>query len=718
MKKVSIIIPVYNAEKYLERCINSVINQTLKDIEVILINDGSKDNSQHIIDKYKKKYEDIIKTKTITNSGAANARNVGLELAEGEYIGFIDSDDYVERNMFEKLYNKAKKEESDIVVSGYFIEQEEKIKSYQLGSLEHYNKSIKENPNIFVYGVPYLWNKIFRRELITKNNIKFNKFRIFEDLEFVYKLFLEANKISKVDEPLYYYIKENESSLTAKFSDKFFDVIPAMKSLNQYAKTKDYYNDIADYILFIALNHIFIRCNMKVQKNQIKLKLKYINEVFKFLDEEFENWKKYEYYFKNKKKSKVKYTSKLYWKLKSFLQIINIDKPYKKMQKIFKKVIKYDKNGKKYIKYYHKLPIDDKVILIDSQHGNDINGNMFYIIKELDGNSSYNDYKIYLGVEKNRTAEFKSKLEFYNITKVNLVQNKTKKYMKLLATAKYLFTDTSFTTNFVKKEGQVYLNTWHGTPLKAMGRSTKNDFENIANLQKNFVVSDYLLYPSQYMIDHMLEDYMIDNIAKNKILLCGYPRNSVFLDEQRRNEVRKQLNLDNKEIIVYMPTWRGTLGQKDTEEYISTLKQYLSQLSSKLKENQLLYVNVHPYIKDHINYNEYENILAFPKQYETYDFVNICDTLITDYSSVFFDFALTRKKIILFTYDEQRYLSERGLYLSLDSLPFPRVYNVDDLVNEINNKNNVQYEEFIEKYCKYDSLNVSKDICEMMILNY
>ena len=107
MKKVSIIVPVYNVELHLKRCLESLVNQTLQDIEIIIINDGSKDNSQDIIDKFHSRYPDKIKYYIIENSGAAQARNYGLSLVEGEYIGFVDSDDYVEPNMFEELYSKA-----------------------------------------------------------------------------------------------------------------------------------------------------------------------------------------------------------------------------------------------------------------------------------------------------------------------------------------------------------------------------------------------------------------------------------------------------------------------------------------------------------------------------------------------------------------------------------------------------------------------------------
>lgn len=125
MKKVSIIVPVYNVEKYLKRCLNSLVNQTLTDIEVILVNDGSKDKSQEIINEFKEKYPEKIKAFETVNGGAAKARNYALEHVTGEYIGFVDSDDYVEEDMYEKLYNKAIEENAEIVCCNYYRVQEE-----------------------------------------------------------------------------------------------------------------------------------------------------------------------------------------------------------------------------------------------------------------------------------------------------------------------------------------------------------------------------------------------------------------------------------------------------------------------------------------------------------------------------------------------------------------------------------------------------------------
>ena len=370
--------------------------------------------------------------------------------------------------------------------------------------------------------------------------------------------------------------------------------------------------------------------------------------------------------------------------------------------------------GSKFIKYM-KHPIDDKAILLNSQQGDNINGNMFYILKELQ-NEEYSEYKVYVAYNQEKENEFLQKLNHYKF-KYKLVPINTKKYAKILATSKYLFNDTSFPTYFIKREEQIYLNTWHGTPLKTLGKATANDFFDIANLQKNFAISNYLLYPSGYMMNRMLEDYMLNNIAEGKVMLCGYPRNEIFLNSDRREQIKDELNIKDKKLIAYMPTWRGNVRNVSLEEQLEQIKSYLLEIDKSLKENQVLYVNFHPYVGNNIDFSEYDKIYPFPSEYETYDFLNICDILITDYSSVFFDYALTRNKVILFTYDEEEYLRDRGMYLNLNDLPFPKVIDVQNLIKEINLPKQYNDEEFLKEYCNYESIDMSKKICNHVILN-
>lgn len=394
-----------------------------------------------------------------------------------------------------------------------------------------------------------------------------------------------------------------------------------------------------------------------------------------------------------------------------------------KIRKTYRKLKRFISQKKYNIMYYYrcyeKLKLDDNAILLCAQQGKNIDGNIFYILKELQ-KDKYKNYKIYVAVDKVHEKEFDKKFINYNFTNYELVNITSKKYFKILASAKYLFNDTSFLWYFVKKEGQVYFNTWHGTPFKTLGKSIKDDFHLIGNVQRNFLMSDYLLYPSEFMRDVMLDDYMINNIATDtKVVLGGYPRNEIFFDKERARDLKNQLNLNDKQIIAYMPTWRGSFGQlnKTSEDQINIINKQLKQIDKKLTNNQIMYVNFHPFLKDKVNISGYKHIKPFDKKYETYDFLNIADILITDYSSVFFDFAVSNKKIILFAYDEREYFEDRGTYFGFNELPFKKVKNVHDLIDTINSKDDVDITKFLNRFCPYENINASSKIVELVLNN-
>lgn len=394
-----------------------------------------------------------------------------------------------------------------------------------------------------------------------------------------------------------------------------------------------------------------------------------------------------------------------------------------KIRKTYRKLKRFISQKKYNIMYYYrcyeKIKLDDNAILLCAQQGKNIDGNIFYILKELQ-KDKYKNYKIYVAVDKVHEKEFDKKFINYNFTNYELVNITSKKYFKILASAKYLFNDTSFLWYFVKKEGQVYFNTWHGTPFKTLGKSIKDDFHLIGNVQRNFLMSDYLLYPSEFMRDVMLDDYMINNIATDtKVVLGGYPRNEIFFDKERARDLKNQLNLNDKQIIAYMPTWRGSFGQlnKTSEDQINIINKQLKQIDKKLTNNQIMYVNFHPFLKDKVNISGYKHIKPFDKKYETYDFLNIADILITDYSSVFFDFAVSNKKIILFAYDEREYFEDRGTYFGFNELPFKKVKNVHDLIDTINSKDDVDITKFLNRFCPYENINASSKIVELVLNN-
>lgn len=712
--KVSVIVPIYNVEAFLERCLESLVQQTLNEIEIILVNDGSPDNSQAIIDKYTDLYPNKVIGLVKENGGLSDARNYGIPYARGEYIGFVDSDDYVDLTMYEKLYNKAITSESDIVVCGYYgiDENKESFRHLQKGNMAEFGQSLSENPNLLHMNSPYAWNKLFKKELFTKSNILFPKGLIYEDIATVYPLFMYANKISKVDEALYYYILKREGAITATFSENILLMFKALARMNDLYIQAGKFEEFKPYLSFINLRHTVYRFRDFVLYNDKKLQRKVVNEGFAHLDKYFSDWRDNELFFnahyKNNKRRAACSKSKLYWLL--YILVPN------KLIKITNQTIHKLKwaNARKsnpkyaYAKYVKKCPIVENQVLFESFHGQSLNDSPFAMMREL---AKEGKYKIFYTTKRELMDKHKELIDEYGLD-IELVPLGSDRYQKVLATSQYLVNNVSFPTYFMKREGQKYLNTWHGTPLKTLGKKMANGIQDMSNMQRNFLQSTHLLHPNEFTMDHMMEDYNLNHLFTGKVILEGYPRNAVFLDRNLDEEIRRKYKMENKEVIAYMPTWRGALSTSaNGASYQNQILSILNRIDESLNDNQILYVNLHTLLKDSIDIEGYKHIQKFPSDVNNYDFLNACDVLITDYSSVFFDYSITKKPIVLFMYDYDEYMSERGMYFDVRTLPFEKIYNIEDLVsylslpNKAVNMADSQYIDYCNRFIKYDSID-------------
>ena len=231
--KLSIIVPVYNAEKFIDRCMRSIYAQTFKDYEIILVNDGSKDNSAKICKKYAEKDDRVIFIDK-ENGGAGSARNAGIEKASGEYLAFPDVDDWFEPDMYEELYKKAKSGDFDMVFSGVNnytnFKWELKYRSTETcGDKEYFNKEdCRKNvmeffPTTTIFDVP--WNKLYKREVAIKNNVRFADTRRCQDAMFNIDFYNASDKIASVDKAFYNYIENTQEAVDRKFPKNYIDIV-------------------------------------------------------------------------------------------------------------------------------------------------------------------------------------------------------------------------------------------------------------------------------------------------------------------------------------------------------------------------------------------------------------------------------------------------------------------------------------------------------------
>lgn len=255
---ISIIVPLYNSEKYLSKCIDSIISQTYKNLEIILINDGSTDNSLNILNKYIKK-DKRINLINKENGGASTARNIGLKESKGKYISFIDADDYVEKDYIEKLYESLIKNNADMAICDFYNVNENNeiilnnspIKSELLTKKDFFKKTtIKDS---YYYIVP--WNKLYSRKIIEK--IKYPEGKINED-EFVIHLIVDnCEKIISLSDKLYYYLRRDDGVSGRIRNIHFFDVIEALiERINFFKKTNNF--EFIDQTTNVLLSRFYV----------------------------------------------------------------------------------------------------------------------------------------------------------------------------------------------------------------------------------------------------------------------------------------------------------------------------------------------------------------------------------------------------------------------------------------------------------------------------
>ena len=312
MIKVSIIVPVYNVEKYLPKCLDTLVNQTLKEIEIIVVNDGSPDNSQKIIDKYAKKYK-TIKAYTKENGGLSDARNYGLTKATGEYIAFVDSDDYVNKDMYEKMYKKAKSGNFDMVVCDLnYIYGDRIIKAYS--NIKTDTTNIKKTM-IDIY--PAAWNKIFKRKLFN-TGIEFKKNVWFEDVEFIYRLLPHIKKIGVIHEHFNQYV-QREGSITNTQSHKIYHYIENWNGIIEYYKKEKIYELYKKELEYCYVRYIYATFIKQATKFDKKEYQKAVQEATNNVKKNFPKYRKNKYFYKNVKGIYLllfnKHISKLIYKI-------------------------------------------------------------------------------------------------------------------------------------------------------------------------------------------------------------------------------------------------------------------------------------------------------------------------------------------------------------------------------------------------------------------
>ncbi|MED4515036.1 glycosyltransferase [Bacillus subtilis] len=366
--------------------------------------------------------------------------------------------------------------------------------------------------------------------------------------------------------------------------------------------------------------------------------------------------------------------------------------------KNFKRTVDYTRNFK-------KNKIDPHIIFYESYHGKAMNDNPYAIFKHLVNNEEYKNFT-HVWALNDQDNPYANK--YKGLKNVRFVKVHSEEYIKYLTKAKYLINNVTFPTYFQKKDEQIYINTWHGTPLKTLGKDMEGPIGQHKNIQRNFLHSDYILSPNKFTSEKLIDSHDLEGLYNGEIIEEGYPRMDLTFNtdkEELRKTLENIIELDpHKKIILYAPTWRGEVGS--VSNINEELFNHISALNEKIPDDYQLILKVHTLLFKYIKHDEQLMNKCIPDCIDTNELLSLVDILITDYSSIFFDYMATNKPILYFMYDKEQYLKKRGMYLDVNTLAGPICKTTDELAKCIKEIESVQdryqsvYQEMNEVYIK------------------
>ncbi|MBG6181911.1 CDP-glycerol glycerophosphotransferase family protein [Arthrobacter sp. CAN_A1] len=369
-----------------------------------------------------------------------------------------------------------------------------------------------------------------------------------------------------------------------------------------------------------------------------------------------------------------------------------------------------------YVEYLETLKILDNVVLYESSHGSSVGCNPLNIFRSISNDHRFNELT-HVWVLNDRT---RVPSEMLGLPNVVFVARDSDLYMRYLASAKFLINNNTFPPYFSRRPEQKYLNTWHGTPMKTLGKDIKGGFMEHRNATRNFLHATHILAPNEFTAQSLLETYDIAEIYPGKVAVTGYPRvdSTVNLPREQAQELRTRLGVPpGEKVVLYAPTWRGTLSNRELDN-----DRLLRDIRVMAKSSSRFLFRGHPVTEAQLNDAGITDHLV-PADIDTNDLLGIVDVLITDYSSIAFDFMATQRPIIYYAYDLAEYEADRGLCLDISSLPGSLCLQAALLPNSIaealasDEESTIAYREAADKYVSLEQGESSKRAVEFFFFD-
>ncbi len=706
-KMVSVIIPAYNVEQYIFECVDSVLTQTYQNFEILIVNDGSADNTYDCM-KTLAAIDNRIRIFTSENKGQGYQRNRMVEQAQGDYILFLDADDYLEPHTLELCVKRMNEDQSDLVFFDfkYYFEKTKKL-NYKNKEMFFGRKTLEGKDCLLLLSIsPYFSvNRLYSKAFLQKNHIQYGEGYLYEDNPFIVATAFYAKRISIIHSPLYV-VRRNENSSTQTntntgvHSQGFLRSIEQCKAILQQSPYKNHYH----YYRY-ALERYFLYVRTRIPKKLIKPFTKDFLAMLSDVDIQLVS-KKYKpmnfcvkhNIFKKQKYTLFKLFTTYFIKLRPRIKrVIGLLK--RKKNTVVNRIKNKIKNARnkpvfpnqsKEYKRYLKSPLKENTLLFlgfDFRY----TGNSRYLFELMMKNPG--DKTIYFATS-DKSVDAKYRLEPYS-----------KEFYKIMATAGVLVFESWIPASFRKRANTTWIQLWHGTPLKKMLFDseeteiiTKKDAHKINkynDIQKwDFLVTDCV------NINPYFETSFLT--PKKQLLPCGYPRVKYLVDhkndEALKNQIKEKYGIaKDKKIVVYLPTWRDyNYGKtKDIDNgYLLDTKLF----QEKLGDEYLVIDKNHVFLNTAPTANQ---------DMETQELLLIADTLVTDYSSVMYDAFAVDIPVAIYCNDFEKYQNSRGVYPELweDLKPYVSE-TIDSLCQMIRGYTfGEAYETVKERYCFKDNVS-------------
>lgn len=763
--KTSVIVPFYKGISFLEECFESLAEQSCKDFEVILVCDNVEEDLDPLIKHYGNEFE--LKVITLKDkTGVAAARNEGLSAATGDYVYFLDADDYLASNTLELLSSRAKESGADLIYgkkiwtwfrkkvlfanfnTDEMIEDEEEDEEGQdsLSTEQHESDNNEEGSKgpsgdeqnddsmdeeelepdsdarqrLAVYNLISrrkslrnisVLNILIKRSLIEKNKLMFNEeLRFLSDYPFVIQLIVFADSYEYV--PLAAYIKRNHN-----------DPINH-PSLNQLRASRDLWEYINAYQYAMSLIPENSDLKLRIDKKVMRYCVRYYAPKLRTNQDDPKKKKKFDAIcgivrgmdkelVVNKKGYKGKVLRAMYQgNMNRAVSLIRRHRIKKRLKSFFKNKREFPKFL--YKRLFIRTSVKDNWVFCESFFGKNYSDSPKYVYEYLQKNYP-GKYRFIWVIDKKGT-----KIPYRHTR----VKRFSIRYCYYLARCKYYIFNGRQPVWIKKRPGNVFLQTWHGTPLKKL----VFDLEDINSATPRYKKQtynqsrlwDYLIAPNKYSSDIFRRCFMYDKV----MLETGYPRNDILHYENKEeiaSLIKDRLKIPkDKKVVLYAPTWRDdeyyTKGQ-----YKFSLKLDMKLMREKLGSEYVILLRTHYFIADNIDVTGLE---GFAWNVSHYDDISelylISDILITDYSSVFFDYANLKRPMLYFMYDLDKYRDIlRGFYIDIEEeLPGPILFTTEEVIAAINNIDQIKqqyqkkYDAFYEKYCSWEDGQASRKVAE------